>query len=218
MEPIATDDVVTPAADTGRPAVDGRTLRRIRNRDRVIDAYLELVTRGNRSPSIDELAECSGVSFRSIYRYFEPPTEIVAAAARRGEELLRHHLVLADEGIGPLPERIERLVDQRLALHRRAAPYVVAARTAHSDDPTVRETLARWRETLFEQLGRHFAPEFAPLHPDLRARRQLEISVVFLHDSVEMLLDRSGGDEASVRSILFDHVARLFDGGPSRTS
>ena len=62
----------TPAsAATAEPAVDGRTARRDRNRDAVLDAVIELFTEGHVGLVAADVAERSGVSLRSVYRYFD---------------------------------------------------------------------------------------------------------------------------------------------------
>ena len=45
--------------------VDGRHLRRQRNRDAVVAALLELYGEGNLDPTTDEVAQRSGLSARS---------------------------------------------------------------------------------------------------------------------------------------------------------
>ena len=51
--------------------VDGRNARRVRNRQAVVDATLALLDEGHTDISVDEVVERSGVSKRSIFRYFE---------------------------------------------------------------------------------------------------------------------------------------------------
>lgn len=194
------------AADA--PTIDGRSLRRLRNRERVLDAYLELVTAGNRNPTVDDLARYSGISFRSIYRYFSSTTELVADATNRGLAQFRRDISVADEGSGPLDERVSRLVDQRLALYRRAAPFISAARSSHFDDERALSLFTELRQTLTEQLGRHFAPELESLDDDERQRRVISIYVTFLYDSMSLLTDLYGDDDQAIREFLNAHVRR----------
>ena len=53
------------------PTSDGRTARRDRNRDAVLDAVLDLFGEDSLAPAPAEVAERSGVSLRSVYRYYE---------------------------------------------------------------------------------------------------------------------------------------------------
>lgn len=48
---------------------DGRVANRLRNREMVLDAYVDLVTEGE-TASLDQLVERSGIARRSVLRYF----------------------------------------------------------------------------------------------------------------------------------------------------
>ncbi|MEL6889953.1 MAG: TetR/AcrR family transcriptional regulator [Actinomycetota bacterium] len=207
-----TDDT-TPTADVTE--IDGRSLRRLRNREKVIDSYLELVAAGNRSPSIDDLAKYSGISFRSIYRYFESPTELVAAAAERGYQMFSRDLVVRDEGMGSLQERVERLVEQRIALYRRSAPFVAAARSTHSDDESVNALFEKLRSALGRQVSRHFDPELASLDHDQRRAKVAGIYFAFLYDGMRMLHDLYPNDDEQIKAVLVDHVLRHLGPAPA---
>ena len=196
------------APKAAEQTTDGRSLRRLRNRERVLDAYLELVTAGNRNPTVDDLARYSGISFRAIYRYFSSTSELVADALDRGLAQFRRDISVPNEGVGPLGERINRLVDQRLALHRRAAPFISAARSSHFDDDRIGELFSQLRRTLGEQLGRHFAPELEGFDDDERQARIATIYFAFLYDSMSLLTDLYGDDDQAIRAVLAGHVRR----------
>ena len=53
---------------TGPDTVDGRRVRRDRNRDAVVDALLTLYGEGNLEPGSAEIAERAGLSPRSLFR------------------------------------------------------------------------------------------------------------------------------------------------------
>ena len=86
--------------------VDGRTARRDRNRLAVLDAVLELFEEGNMNPGVHEVADRSGVSLRSVYRYFEDLDELITAAIDRHLERTRPLFV------------IERIGEVRIVAHR----------------------------------------------------------------------------------------------------
>ena len=67
-----TTDQTDRDAVTGTDATqtDGRTARRDRNREAVLDAALALFTAGELEPTAAAVAERSGVSLRSVYRYW----------------------------------------------------------------------------------------------------------------------------------------------------
>ncbi len=70
----------TPVADTVHGAVDGRTMRRTRNRSAVITALLDMIREGDLHPGAAEIAERAGVSHRSIFRYFDDLDDLVRTA------------------------------------------------------------------------------------------------------------------------------------------
>ncbi len=197
----------TRSRPTDDPPTDGRSLRRLRNRAKVVDACLEMVASGHRGPSIDELAKYSGVSFRSIYRYFGTTTELIEAAIERGYEMLSPMLTIQDLGEGPLDDRIERFVDNRMALHAKSAQYTEAARS-HTHEPAVTQLFGQVRALLGRQIGLHFGPELAGLDHEDRKARVAGIYVAFMHDSMAMLSSMYRDDPERIRSILVDHVRR----------
>src|SRR3954452_9433869 len=115
--------------------VDGRRARRDRNREAVLDAVLALFREDNLTPRPEDVAEKSGVSLRSVYRYYSDPTELLRAAMARHLERVRSKLVVPGIGEGPLADRIDRLVEARLALHTAVAPTARAARIASGRNP-----------------------------------------------------------------------------------
>ncbi len=208
--PAAHDHAHTsrPPSDSEDVPADGRSLRRVRNRAKVVDAYLDMVASGHRGPSIEELANYSGVSLRSIYRYFGSTTELLEAAVDRGYEIVSPMLAIPGLGEGPLDERIERLVDNRIELHRRVSEFTEAARATHSAEPPVIELYATIRSLIGRQISAHFAPELAGLDHDDRKAKVTSIYFAFMHDSMSMLFSVFRDDPDRVRALLVDHVQR----------
>ena len=66
--------------------VDGRVARRERNRTAVLDAVLEMFGEESLFPTIEQASKRSGLSLRSVYRYFADPDELLEAAIRRNIE------------------------------------------------------------------------------------------------------------------------------------
>ena len=142
---------------------DGRRARRDQNRERVVDAMLELYRRGELQPSVAEVAARSGVSHRSVFRYFEDLDELYRVAIERQWAAVHDLWMLSAIGQGALPDRVDRLVEQRLTLYDTAAPV---ARVGHMRAPMQPILLARLRQTgveAVEQISIHFEPELASL-------------------------------------------------------
>lgn len=142
-------------------STDGRSLRRERNRDSVIEALLVLVREGNMDPGGAEIAERAGVSHRSVFRYFDDLGDLIRTAINT--ELGRAQALgdIDDLGEGTLDHRIDALVDTRLRMFDHTHGIMSLARvrafTLTDIDAQFSELAACDRE----QLGLHLAPELA---------------------------------------------------------
>jgi AcrR family transcriptional regulator len=153
---------------TQRPVVDGRTARKDRNRLAVLDAVLELFTEGDLIPSPEAIAQRSGVSLRSVYRFLGASRDLVHSAIERHLERVGPLFALEPLGEGSFDERVEKFVSARLRLYQAIAPTARAAqaRTRMRATPAseiIKESLNVRRGLLRVQLSRHFADEFGAL-------------------------------------------------------
>lgn len=106
---------------------DGRVARRWRNQDTVLDAVIALFDAGRVEPAVDEVSELSGVSTRSIYRYFRHREGLIDAAVWHLVDRVEADLAL-DVGDGSLDARIAVFVGHRLSVFARIAPLVRASK------------------------------------------------------------------------------------------
>jgi AcrR family transcriptional regulator len=151
----------------GEP-VDGRVARRTRNIDAVIDVVLEMFAEEAMFPTIEQAASRSGLSLRSLYRYFADPAELLEATIKRsdqvGLELSRLHAI----GQGALEDRIEDFASMRLRLHDGVGPVFRATLANAARHPRVRDELAKNRNGMRDQFELQFAPELATLKSSKR--------------------------------------------------
>ena len=193
--------------------IDGRSARRNRNRDAVLDAVLELFAEGHLSPSAPMVAERSGMSPRSVYRYFDDADELVRAAIARNLGKVQPIFDLPDLGEGPLAERIERQVDGRLALYEEIAPMMRATlRRADSND-IIREAVGRNLRAMHKQINEMFAPELSALAAADRDAISGSLDVLLGFHSIEHLRQTRGLGPAKCRSILVRSLAALLSAG-----
>lgn len=154
-------------ADSGdtRPgeSTDGRRVRRDRNRDAVVQALLELFREGNLDPSSDEVAARSGVSARSIFRYFDDVADLAHAAIMRQQHDVAHLVHIAATPAEGTAAKVTALVRQRSDLFEATAMVGIAARTRGPLHPSVAAGLAEARRQLRTQVAALFAPELAAL-------------------------------------------------------
>jgi len=159
-------DPVTGLDGPGRPdgpppRPDGRQLRRQRNREAVVDALLDLYTDGNLRPSTEEIAARSGLSPRSLFRYFDDVDDLTRTAISRIEA---RAIPLVPIDVGPdraLGVRIKALVEQRFRLFGAVGNAAAVSRLRAPFQPILAERLRENRALLRAQIGALFAPELS---------------------------------------------------------
>jgi len=137
--------------------IDGRRARRERGRSAVIDAVFELAEEGKIPPTAELVAERSGVSVASIFRYFDGLDDLQVHAHRRFRE--RFAPLVAAVGDGPRSHRIEALVDSRLDLYEQAGAIMALARLRALEHEPLLEASTETRAALADQVRATFAPE-----------------------------------------------------------
>src|SRR3954469_13376093 len=130
---------MTTTAPDELPPVDGRRARAERNREAVVEAILDLLRDGVDSPGVNEIAERSGVSVRSVFRHFDDLESLHTTAIEVHLRQVRH-LFQFEIPPGSTSERIDALVDQRAALYEDIAPIRRVAERLRRRSPSIDET------------------------------------------------------------------------------
>ena len=209
---MSLDDLRTPGTQPTGPssghllvedrATDGRTARRDRNRTAVLDAVLALFAEGHLEPAATEVAERSGVSLRSVYRYYDDNEALMRAAIAHSFERNRPLFEIDRIGEGPLVERIDRLIDRRLVLHDHLAGIARAAVARARTNELVRAQLTRQLALLRRQNEQMFAPELDDLDPRERDELEAAIELVISFDALENLRTTRNFADDQTRRIL----------------
>ena len=195
---------------------DGRVARRWRNQDTVLDAVICLFDAGHAEPAVEEVSAASGVSTRSIYRYFHHREGLIDAAV--------WHLVdrVEADGVqrvsdGPLDRRIAAFVNNRLSVFARIAPLVRASKRLarplsgaprsgdESDD--LRPNIADGHRSLFAVAPSiAFAGDFD--RGDSASRKIAEISAdaMFRFDTLDDLAETLASDPTLMATVLERHL------------
>ena len=194
------------AADLDTTSTDGRSLRRARNRDAVLEAVIACFEEGDINPSMDTVAERAGVSNRSIYRYFDHRDQLIRAAVSHAMRRVVPEITLADVGVGPFEHRVSVFVDHRLRMYQRLAPITRAAKLAAASEPIIAEEFEAGRFILRQSFLDHFAPEFDRLPPGLRTRAVIAAELAFQFDAFEFLWRATDGRVDEMRAILVDQI------------
>lgn len=190
--------------------VDGRTARRDRNRDAVLDAVIELFTEGHVGLAAADVAERSGVSLRSVYRYFDDLEALARAAIARQMERFAPMAELDDVGEGTVEERIERTVAGRTALYEAIGPTRRAATQRAPANAMISEQLDRTRQLLQAQVEAMFAPELAALPAAERADLGAAIDVILGFEAFDHLRRARGLSPAATAKVVRGALTRLL--------
>ena len=133
---------------------DGRVQRSERSREAIVQAMLDLIGEGELTPTAQQVAERADVGVRTVFRHFSDMETLFAAMTERIHAESEKILGVPDASRA-LGERIEALLDGRLALFERVAPYHRSGalqraqsdflRTQHERDvKALRRNLLRW--------------------------------------------------------------------------
>jgi AcrR family transcriptional regulator len=198
-------------SDTAEATIeDGRRARRDRNKYAVVDAFLELVRAGNPRPSVAEVADRSGVSHRSVFRYFEDKDELARTAIERQQAFAAPLLALTVGPGAPIDERISRFVERRIELFEHLGPVARLARALADGQPVLAAGLTSTRRYLRGQIEHLFAAELREM-PGPQARHTLAVlDVVCSFESVDLLLHDQGLSRADVTAAIDRSMRQLL--------
>ncbi len=167
--------------------IDGRAARRERNIDIVLDVVLEMFAEESLFPTIEQAAKRSGLSLRSLYRYFADPGELLEAVIKRNREVSADDAHLSSIGQGPLLTRVDDFIAMRMRLHERIGPVYRATVANAALNSRIRDELAATRNDFRVQFELQFAPE---LNERKRSDRVAVLSagdVITQLDSIDFL-------------------------------
>lgn len=213
MDKINTDAIEARPSPRSVAVIDGRTARRTRNKIAVLDALIELAHEGHEEPAIEAIAERAGVSYRSVYRYFDDRTELMLAAIGRLMEDVWPTLEPGNAIDGTLDERITGIVGDRVRIYRRLAPLVRTALHRRVHEPLVAEHYDRIRELIRKRLAAQFEPELAALPDAERALALASIEVAFQFEALDYLVQRGEMTDLQLEEVLAHQVRAQFAAG-----
>lgn len=191
--------------------IDGRAARRQRNVNNVLDVVLELFAEESLFPTIEQAATRSGLSLRSLYRYFADPGELLEAAIIRSRELGEEAAHLHQIGHGSLSKRIDDFVAMRLRLYRQSGPGYRATAANAARHPRIADELARTRNVLREQFQVQFANELSGREPAERHGLLSAGDVLTQLDAIDFLRRHRGLSVAKTEAALRTALLQLLD-------
>jgi AcrR family transcriptional regulator len=200
----------TPVLDHEEP-VDGRTMRRTRNRSAVITALLAMIREGDLHPGAAEIAERAGVSHRSIFRYFDDLDDLVRTAIDQAFQDAAPLSAVPEVGHGSLAERVEGFVDARLELLAFVDGTMQLARTRAHSIPSIDEQIAVIAEQFRVQIGELFATELGAVEHPARGFLVDAVLVLTSYDSYTIHLRLLGSSVERIRAAWITGLTALLE-------
>ncbi len=201
---------MTDLEDISTPS-DGRVARRERNIEAVLDAVLEMFGEESLFPTIEQAASRSGLSLRSVYRYFADPGELLEAAIKRSFEIGLEAAHLPAIGQGPFGQRVDEFVAMRMRLIEVVGPIYRATVANAARLPAIRDELARTRNLFREQFELQFAPELSARRTSERAAALSAGDLLTQLDSIDYLRRQRQLSVVETESVLRSALHSLLD-------
>jgi AcrR family transcriptional regulator len=203
------DDLVDGSTDD-QAGVDGRTLRRHRNRAAAVDALLDLYHDGNYRPSSVEIADRAGLSSRSLFRYFEDVDDLIRAAVERQVERAWPLLPIDARPGDPLGARIEELAIQRVRVYEAITPASTISRLHAPFQPALAAQLRRSRAFFRSQVEELFAPELGAMEPTRAEIMVSALDVLTSFDTYALIRQDQDLSEAHYQAVLIESLTLLL--------
>lgn len=192
--------------------VDGRRLRRDRNREAAVQALLDLHRAGNLTPSVDEIAEQAGISSRSLFRYFDDVEALVRTAVERQQERLAPLFAVTATPNQPLHERVDLFVAERSRLLDAMGPVGQLARSLAPKQPLVAAELGRIRAVLRGQLVDVFGPELSRLTAEDRSEVLAALDIACSWEARHLLRQDQRVSGAAAGRVMARSIRSLLGG------
>ena len=189
---------------------DGRRARSRSSRAKIVAAMLDLVAKGEVSPSAAQVAEVAGVGLRSVFRHFRDMDALYREMAEAIEGELLPILMRPPEG-ATWQQRLFDIANRRARMFETIMPYRISANVRRFESAFIMEGYRRQLRLETEALAAHLPPE---VQDDEAGARGLNVILSFntwrllRHDQ-----NLSPEDAAAVvRRMLGDALARWPQG------
>ena len=194
---------------------DGRVVRRAENREAALRSGLALFTENNSIPSIEDVAEKSGISVRSLYRYFGDASVMIVEATQLLIEETRPLATFSPMGEGPLADRIATLVGARFRAYQHVRPALRATILNIAAQPELAPAQHATRELLRLQFSIHFAPELQQSDDAAREHVLQAGTAVCNLEFIDMLVERQGMAVDTAQAIVIRLLTNVLTPAPA---
>lgn len=173
---------------------DGRIQRSERSRLAIVQAMLELIGEGSLSPTAQQVAERADVGVRTVFRHFSD-METLFAAMNNQITAKVNSLFVDEVQTGPYSDRVEALIQSRMAIFGTLGPYVRSS------------TLQRWRSAFLQT---EHERTIRVMRRDLRRwLPEIESAPTEVADALEMILSFEAWNRLRVDQRLSQRRASL---------
>ena len=156
-------------------AVDGRSLRRERNRQDIVNALLGLIENGETEISAALIASKAGLSERSIFRYFDDVNDLYRSVCDLAFSKEIEYALIDDAGVGSLVTKIENFINQRVRIYTMNEKIAPAARSFAFKNPIIKNQLVVGRKLLRNQIITHFSEELSAFD---KQQQQVAVAII----------------------------------------
>lgn len=175
----------------------------------MVDALIALVEEGVASPTLAQMIERSGVSERSIFRYFDDLGDLSLEAIRIAMLEAQPLSVIDDAGEGDLDHRIKQLVASRIRVVAKVQPFGRLARQRLHHVPEIAIGLDNVIASLRDIVSKQLEPELDSMTPAHRQRILDTIVTLFSFEGHEVLTRQLGNSDRAVARLWTDAIRAL---------
>lgn len=202
-----------PVPDTPRisPAAgDGRRARSRSSRAKIVAAMLDLVAKGEVTPSAAQVAEVAGVGLRSVFRHFKDMDALYREMSEAIEGQVLPILMRSPEGAS-WQQRLFDIAGRRARIFETIMPFRISANVRRFESAYLMEGYRRMLRLESEALAAHLPPEVAADEAGARG-----LNVILSFTTWRLLRHDQGlapeAAAAVVRRMLGDALARWPEG------
>ena len=191
-------------------SIDGRSLRRERNRQDIVDALLGLIENGETEISAALIASKAGLSERSIFRYFDDVDDLYRSVCDLAFSKEIEYALIDDAGIGSLETKIENFVNQRVRIYTMNEKIAPAARSFAFKNPIIKNQLVFGRKLLRAQITKHFAEELSAFDKSEQQVAVATIDALTTFESYDMMRSDQKMSVHTIKSILSEGIRKAL--------
>jgi hypothetical protein len=196
--------------NTPSVSIDGRSLRRERNRQDIVNALLGLIENGETEISAALIASKAGLSERSIFRYFDDVNDLYRSVCDLAFSKEIEYALIDDAGIGSLDTKIENFVNQRVRIYTMNEKIAPAARSFAFKNPIIKNQLVFGRKLLRAQITKHFAEELSAFDKSQQQVAVATIDALTTFESYDMMRSDQKMSVQTIKSILSEGIRKAL--------